>query len=64
MVRLTAQSYLETIELSISNGNVLLIESISETIDAVLDPLLGRLLIKKGKVIKVFPILLIVYSYQ
>lgn len=53
VVRLTSQSYLETIEHAISNGDVLLIENISETIDAVLDPLLGRSLIKKGKIIKV-----------
>lgn len=35
------------------NGDIVLIENIGETIDAVLDPVLGRALIKKGKVIKI-----------
>lgn len=36
-----------------SNGDVLLLENIGESVDAVLDPLLGRLTIKKGKYIKI-----------
>ena len=36
-----------------SNGEVLLLESIGESVDPVLDPLLGRLTIKKGKYIKI-----------
>lgn len=44
-----AHSYLDTIEQAISEGDTLLIENIGETIDPVLDPLLGRNTIKKGK---------------
>lgn len=47
------KNYLDTIERCISNGDVVLIENIGETVDAVLDPLLGRALIKKGRVIKI-----------
>jgi dynein heavy chain, axonemal len=39
--------------LAISSGNVLLFENIEESIEAVLDPLLGRNTIKKGKAIKI-----------
>lgn len=42
-------SYLDTIEQAISEGDILLIENIGETVDPVLDPLLGRNTIKKGK---------------
>lgn len=41
------------IEQAIQNGDTLLIENIDESIDAVLDPLLGRVLIKQGKSIKI-----------
>jgi len=47
------KSYLDRIEQAISNGDVLLIENIEETVEAVLDPLLGRNTIKKGKAIKI-----------
>jgi len=36
----------------ISKGNTLLIENLDEDIEPVLDPLLGRVLIKKGKAIR------------
>jgi len=39
--------------LAISSGNVLVFENIEESIEAVLDPLLGRNTIKKGKAIKI-----------
>ena len=45
-------SYLDAIERAVSNGDTLLLENIGENVDAVLDPLLGRLTIKKGKYIK------------
>ncbi|OWK14401.1 hypothetical protein Celaphus_00001574 [Cervus elaphus hippelaphus] len=48
-----AHSYLDIIEQAISEGDTLLIENIGETIDPVLDPLLGRNTIKKGKYIKI-----------
>nr|CAD7423389.1 unnamed protein product [Timema monikensis] len=52
-VRLTQKGYLEKIEMAISEGSTVLLEFIGESIDAVLDPLLGRILIKKGKAIKI-----------
>lgn len=42
-------SYLDIIEQAISEGHTLLIENIGETVEPVLDPLLGRNTIKKGK---------------
>ena len=43
---------MDAIERAVSNGDTLLLENIGENVDAVLDPLLGRLTIKKGKYIK------------
>lgn len=37
------------IESAVSNGDCVLIESIGETLDPVLDPILGRNTIKKGR---------------
>ena len=45
--------YLDAIEQAVSNGDCLLLENIEESVDAVLDPLLGRNTIKKGKCIKI-----------
>jgi dynein heavy chain len=53
VLRLNQKGYLDVIERAIRYGETLLIENIEETIDAVLDPLLSRMLIKKGKVIKI-----------
>ncbi|XP_037911922.1 dynein beta chain, ciliary-like [Hermetia illucens] len=53
VARLTQKSYLDVIEKAITGGKVMLLENIGESIDAVLDPLLGRMLIKKGTVIKI-----------
>lgn len=47
------KNYLDAIEKAISNGNVVMIENIDESIDAVLDPVLGRVLVKKGQCIKI-----------
>ncbi|XP_055614548.1 dynein beta chain, ciliary, partial [Uranotaenia lowii] len=52
VLRLTARGYLDVIEKCVSSGSILLIENIGETVDAVLDPLLGRMLVKKGKCLK------------
>ena len=52
IVRLGNRGYLDTIERAVSNGEVVLIENLGETTDPVLDPLLGRNTIKKGKFIK------------
>ncbi|XP_075982942.1 dynein beta chain, ciliary-like [Anticarsia gemmatalis] len=53
VIRLTQRNYLDRIERGVNNGNVVLLENIGETVDAVLDPLLGRVLIRKGKVLKI-----------
>ncbi|KAF5280421.1 hypothetical protein FQR65_LT03230 [Abscondita terminalis] len=43
----------DIIERCISNGQIVLLENIGETVDAVLDPVLGRVLIKKGRCVKI-----------
>uniref|UniRef100_UPI0035900BF2 dynein axonemal heavy chain 17-like n=1 Tax=Myxine glutinosa TaxID=7769 RepID=UPI0035900BF2 len=53
VIRLGQHGYLESVERAVSDGATLLIENIEETIDAVLDPLLARNTIKKGKYIKI-----------
>jgi dynein heavy chain, axonemal len=53
ILRLSHKGYLDVIERAISNGDTLLIENIDETIDAVLDPLLGRVLVKKGRCMRI-----------
>ena len=45
--------YLDSIENAVSNGDCLLLENIGESVDPVLDQLLGRLTIKKGRYIKI-----------
>jgi dynein heavy chain len=50
--RLGTKGYLEKIEKAVSAGETMLIEDIAETIDPVLNPLLGRETIKKGKYIR------------
>ena len=49
MVRLGQKGYLDAIERAVSNGDSLLLENIGESIDPVLDSLVGRLTIKKGR---------------
>lgn len=49
VVRLGQKGYLDAIERAVSNGDCLLMENIGETIDPVLDSLVGRLTIKKGR---------------
>ncbi|KAF9414328.1 hypothetical protein HW555_007725, partial [Spodoptera exigua] len=53
VVRLTQRNYLDRIERGVSNGEIVMLENIGETVEAVLDPLLGRVLIRKGKVLKI-----------
>ena len=52
-VRMHVYRYLESIERAVSNGDCLLLENIGENVDPVLDHLLGRLTIKKGRYIKI-----------
>ena len=49
VVRPGQRGYLETIERAISAGDTVLIENIEESVDPVLDPVLGRNTIKKGR---------------
>ncbi|XP_039757462.1 dynein beta chain, ciliary-like [Pararge aegeria] len=53
VIRLTQRNYLDRIERAVSNGDVVLLENIGESVDAVLEPLLGRVLIRKGRVLKI-----------
>ena len=52
VLRLGQKSFMDIVEICVSEGKTLLLENLSEEIDPVLDPLLGRNLIKKGKAIK------------
>ncbi|XP_075210990.1 dynein heavy chain at 93AB [Lycorma delicatula] len=52
VIRLGQRSALEMLEQSLTKGAIVLLENIGETLDPVLDPLLGRNLIKKGRAIK------------
>lgn len=54
VIRLTQRNYMDRIERAVSNGDVILMENIGESVDAVLEPLLGRVLIRKGRVLKVY----------
>lgn len=49
VIRLGQKGFLDTIEKSITLGATVLVENIGESVDPVLDALLGRNLIKKGK---------------
>lgn len=53
IVQLTQKKYLDIIEKAIPAGDVVLLENIGESVDAVLDTLLSRTLIKKGRAIKI-----------
>ncbi|CAH8640372.1 unnamed protein product [Heterobilharzia americana] len=52
VIRLGQKGYLDHIERAISAGETVLLENIEETVDPVLDPLLGRKTIKKGRAIR------------
>ncbi|KAL8567586.1 hypothetical protein ACOMHN_054399 [Nucella lapillus] len=52
VTRLGARGYLDIIENAVSRGDVVLLESLGEDMDPVLDSLLGRNTIKKGRAIK------------
>ncbi|ETE63288.1 Dynein heavy chain 11, axonemal, partial [Ophiophagus hannah] len=53
IMTLGEKGFLKTIERTLACGDVVLIENLDEKIDPVLDPLLGRNTIKKGKYIKI-----------
>ena len=49
LIQLSQKNWLKKVEMAVSNGNVLMIESLSQDIDPILDPLLSRQFVKKGK---------------
>ncbi len=51
-MRLGTRGYLDQIEKAVSSGDTVLIEDLGESIDPVLNPLLGRETIKKGRYVK------------
>ncbi|XP_019507533.1 PREDICTED: dynein heavy chain 11, axonemal [Hipposideros armiger] len=53
VTHLGQKGFLNVIETALAFGDVILIENLEETIDPVLDPLLGRNTIKKGKYIRI-----------
>uniref|UniRef100_A0A8C0G3E5 Dynein axonemal heavy chain 11 n=1 Tax=Chelonoidis abingdonii TaxID=106734 RepID=A0A8C0G3E5_CHEAB len=53
VIHLGQKGFLKTIERALACGDTILIENLNETVDPVLDPLLGRNTIKKGKYIKI-----------
>ncbi|XP_028983813.1 dynein axonemal heavy chain 11 isoform X2 [Betta splendens] len=53
VVQLGQKGYLDTIEKALSCGETVLIENLQENIDPVLEPLLGRCTIKKGRYIRI-----------
>lgn len=48
-IQLSAKQWLKKVEMAVSNGNTLMIESIGQDIDAILDPLLSKQFVKKGR---------------
>uniref|UniRef100_A0A803T5S7 Dynein axonemal heavy chain 11 n=1 Tax=Anolis carolinensis TaxID=28377 RepID=A0A803T5S7_ANOCA len=53
ILQLGQKGFLQTIERALASGDVVLIENLGETVDPVLDPLLGRNTVKRGKFIKI-----------
>ncbi|XP_037811861.1 dynein beta chain, ciliary, partial [Lucilia sericata] len=53
IIRLTQKNFLDTLEKAMSNGDTVLLEQIEETVDTVLEPLLSRALIKRGRFIRI-----------
>ncbi|KAL1129229.1 hypothetical protein AAG570_013758 [Ranatra chinensis] len=53
VIRLGQKNYLDKIERAITDGSTVLIENIGESVDPVLDNLLGRNLMRKGRAVKI-----------
>ncbi|XP_058258889.1 dynein axonemal heavy chain 11 isoform X1 [Hemibagrus wyckioides] len=53
VINLGQKGYVDVIEQAVVTGEPVLIENLEETIDPIIDPLLGRHTIKKGRYIKV-----------
>ena len=48
-LQMSTKNWIKKVELAVSGGQVLMLDSIGSEIDAVLDPLLSRAFVKKGK---------------
>jgi len=48
-IQLSQKNWLKKVEMAVSNGNILMIEALGQDIDPILDPLLSRQFVKKGK---------------
>ena len=48
-LQLSTKQWMKKVELAVQNGQVLMIDTIGQEIDAVLDPLLSRAFVRKGK---------------
>ena len=48
-LQLSTKNWMKKVELAVQNGQVLMIDTIGQEIDAVLDPLLSRAFVRKGK---------------
>ena len=48
-LQLSSKNWMKKVELAVANGQVLMIDTIGQEIDAVLDPLLSRAFVRKGK---------------
>jgi len=48
-IQLSQKQWLKKVEMAVSNGNTLMIEAIGQDIDAILDPLLSKQFVKKGR---------------
>jgi dynein heavy chain len=48
-IQLSQKQWLKKVEMAVSNGNTLMIESLGQDIDAILDPLLSKQFVKKGR---------------
>ncbi|KAJ6640492.1 hypothetical protein lerEdw1_013683, partial [Lerista edwardsae] len=53
IIHLGQKGFLKAIERALACGDIILIENLDETVDPILDPLLGRNTVKKGKYIKI-----------
>lgn len=53
VVRLGHKNYLDVMERAVSMGETVLLENIEESVDPVLDPIIGRNTIKKGRAVKI-----------
>jgi len=49
IIQLSQDKWVKKVEMAVSTGQTLMIEAIGSEIDAILDPLLSRSFIKKGK---------------